>query len=220
MKKYLFYLVALLMILPATLSSQIDENTRGMEIGPFISMKAGINAVNPPNVRKNAIAFNGLPDFGLAFFVPLSQTNNIGVEFVGAYSTFTYSIDRAFGTLSYKHSFSYSTLAANFNFDFLTAGFIFGLPISADFGPQLDVNLLNIISEFHIGGSYPVMSDETGSLVVFITAGIMLTNIFNDFKKDDPLINLMPVSTDQQLTNDYNPRAASVSIGFKYMFNL
>jgi hypothetical protein len=47
----------------------------------------------------------------------------------------------------------------------------------------------------------------------------MLTGIYKDYGKDDPLSKLAPAIPPDVITNKYNPHPASVSLGMNWLFN-
>jgi hypothetical protein len=55
---------------------------------------------------------------------------------------------------------------------------------------------------------------------MFIRAGYMLSGIYEDFGEQDPLLEEIPAQGHEVITNEFNPRAASVAIGFSYLFAL
>jgi hypothetical protein len=71
-----------------------------------------------------------------------------------------------------------------------------------------------------MGGHINLMEDETGSLNIFFYAGYMLNNVMDDFPKNDPLQGIIPYSPEQTISDDLNMRAASICVGFNYLFNL
>ena len=190
-------------------------------IGPYLSAKGGINGVNTPSGRKNGVAINTVPDFGITGYYPLSRTSNLGISLDIGYSTYSYLIKVSSLDKEFTHTYSYITLSPNFAFEFLLIGFNFGFPVKANYGPEIDIDKLDAISEFRIAVNIPLLKDETGSLNIFIQAGYMLTGIYDDFENDDPLIDegVIPRQPNR-LTNEHNPRAASLLIGLNYLFNL
>lgn len=204
-----------------------SQDNYNMCIGTYISAKMGINGVNPPNGRQNGINFNSLPDFGMEYYVPLSMTSQLGLLFDLGYSTYSYKI-KAYPYLLntfitwdsvFTHQYSYVTLGTNLFFDGMTLGFNIGFPSSAKLmTATIKTSDLSTILELTIGGRINLFGDETGRFTLYINGGYMISGIYKDFAKSDPINNLF--KPPQTLTNIFNPRAASLSLGLNYMFNL
>ena len=62
--------------------------------------------------------------------------------------------------------------------------------------------------------------DETGIINIYFYASYMLTKVYDNFKVNDPLKLIVPELEGYPITDVHNPRVASISIGFKYDFNL
>lgn len=189
-------------------------------MGPFISAKAGINGGNVANGRKNAVAFNGLPDFGVTMFIPLSEENELGFCTDLALTTYAYTMRGLQFSNEFTMKYSYITLSPSFYFSSFLIGFNFGFPVAADYGAKLDASKLSMMVEFRLGMSLPLISDEDGRLNIIATAGYMLTGVYEDFAKDDPLLTYMPAVPPEKITSEFNPRPISFSLGLNYMFNL
>lgn len=188
-------------------------------IGPFFSFKGGVNGSYIPVGRQNEIAINVVPDFGVSYFMPLSQTKDLGLSCDLAYSSYIYKIKNFSNSEVFKHRYSYISLAPSFHWSYLSMGFNFGYPVSADYGPTIDVSKLNFLVEFRLCGMYPLMEDEKARLNIFIQAGYLLTGLFKDFGKDDPLLLTIPAET-ENISNKFNPRPVSLSIGLNYLFSI
>ena len=204
------------------LFSKDKEKCNPIGIGPYLAFKMGINGNENPLGRKNGLSFNGIPDFGISTKIPINENGKLGVGFDLGYSTYSYLIKQTpeDGTLEYKHSYSYLTFGTNFCFDFVRLGFNFGIPMAADFGAEIDVaRIASPLIEVRVGVAYPVLEDETGTLNVVFYAGYMLTGIYYDFTKDDPVKTLIQPKSYDIYSNQYNPHAASAMLGFSYLFN-
>lgn len=227
MKKLLFTIFLMLFLFSGSAFSQEETVEPFISIGPSMSLKAGVNAVNTPNGRQNGISFNSLPDFGIQGFMPLGETNSLGILFDIGLSSYYYKI-KAYGYLvegavsdvSYQHNYSYMTMSASLFFKGFLFGFTYGMPMAAEYGAKIDIGKISPMAEFTTGAILPVFADETGILNLHFRASYMLTGIFNNFAEGDPLKDIVKVPPPDRLTNDANPRAASVAVGFSYLFNI
>jgi hypothetical protein len=143
------------------------------------------------------------------------------------YSTYTYRIDtypdmvlQDFATLKYNYRFSYITFAANLYFGGFTFGMNMGIPSSGSSGADIPTEKMSNLLEFRVGGIIPLFADETGNMNLTIHGGYMLSGIFNHFGTDDPLKGIVKSVPPEVVTDAFNPRAASLTIGFNYLFNL
>ncbi len=195
------------------------DNDIFLETGPYLSLKAGVNGVDTPSGRRNGFTINSLPDFGMTVQSSLSAESDLKLSFSLGYSTYSYNIIRHIDDEAFKHSYSYLTFAPEFIFGYFSFGFNFGLPMAADFDREIDTETLNMLAEFRIGGHYPLFEDETGALHIFLKAGYMLNGIYDNYRENDPLAEIIPEQSDP-ITDDFNPRAASVQLGFIYLFNI
>lgn len=192
--------------------------------GPFVGFKGGINGVNTPSGRKNSFSFSSIPDFGLTLRYYINHSTKLGFNFDAAYSTYSYNISDSridsIEGLEYKHTYSYFTLNPSFSFDVLYLGFALGIPVSANYGADISTSNLKIMTEVFAGVALPVIKDSTGCLSVNFKAGYMLSHIFKDYEQNDPLKEIIPVMPPQKLTDEFNPRAVSFTIGIKYLLYL
>jgi hypothetical protein len=196
------------------------EENYPYSVGPAVSMKAGINGVNTPQGRKNGLAFNSVPDFGVSSYIPVSKSSKLGAIVDIMYNNYSYNIENVHSGEDYAHEYSYLTFGASLYFKGLTMGFVFGTPLSASYGADIDTENISTMTEFKISGIIPLMNDETGRLNLFIRAGYMLSGIYDDFGKHDPLKETIPAEPPEKITNEFNPRGASIAIGFNYLFTL
>lgn len=217
-------LLILLIILFSSNNNYANE-TGTYSVGPFFSLKGGINGTNTPDGRKNGIAFNGIPDFGLSLKYNMGKEANLGLIFSPGYSTYSYQIknsrsEQEGGGIIYDHKYSYFTFGLDFAFENLITGFNFGIPLSADMEGEINTDHLQTLAEFRIGAGVPLIDDESGRLDLIIYAGYMLSGIYSDFSTDDPLKDIVPVKLPQKLSDEFNPRVVSVSFGFRYFMKL
>ncbi len=198
------------------------QEYRSFSAGPYLGFKAGVNGGNVMDGRKNAFSFVKIPDFGVNSLILLSQENDLGVGLGLGYSSYGYKIKGINVGKEYNLTYSYLNFSSEFYFQGITMGFNFGYPIAADYGAKIDVSKIAIMSEFKIGYIYPIMydEDEGSSLNIYINAGYMLSQIYTDFAKDDPLLQFIPEVAPEKISSKFNPRAVSVSLGMTYWFGI
>ncbi|MFA6570646.1 MAG: hypothetical protein WCT77_05355 [Bacteroidota bacterium] len=206
MKKFTFILTLVLIL---NISHVFSSDNFPMGVGPFISLKGGVNAASVPNGVKNDFAFNPLPDFGVTGYFPLTDKSQFGIAADLAYSTY------AFGTkltndVTNKTAYrvSYLSLAPNLYVSGFIIGFNFGLPLNGkakntNYISETDIKTddLAFLVEIHIGGMIPLFYNETGRLNLILQGGYALTGLYND-------------------NRDFNPHPASASVGIGYIFNI
>ncbi len=190
-------------------------------IGPAISLKSGINAIESPPGRENKFAFSSIPDLGISTIFHFYGSDKLGAGLNLLYASYFYNVESNADGNTYKVMLSYYSFTTYFKFDFITMGFNFGIPASAKAEEKLDVENIKILTEFRLGFIYPLLNDETGRLNIFLNAGYMLTGIYDKYTENDPLPEQAPVP-EGQLTENFNPRVLSISLGFNYLikFNI
>ncbi len=192
-----------------------------LSVGPFISAKFGINGNDTPYGRKNGLAFCNLPDLGVNFWMPLSSASNLGISLDAAFSSYAYKIKRVADSREFTHRYKYITINPQFTFSGFNLGLSLGVPVSGEYnGVEIKKSALATVSEVTVGGAVPVFSDESGRMCIIMKGSYMLSGIYSDYAKNDPLSSLIPAEAPQKITGYFNPRAAAVSVGFSYMFNL
>lgn len=203
-----------------TINAQEQVAGTQFSIGPFLSVKAGVNGGNAPMGRQNAVHFNGLPDFGASGIIFLDNDRELGLGADLSYLTLSYRIEGYDVKKNFNLKYSYIALSPFFYFRGFSFGFNFGLPVNADFDADINTSILNPIVEVRLGALIPVMQDEDGSLNIIANASYTLNGLYKDFANDDPLLANIPANPEQNFTNKFNPRVVSVSVGINYMFNL
>lgn len=196
-----------------------SQSVKDFSVGPSIMYKAGVSAVNTPDGRKNGVAFNKIPDFGLSSYIPFSSTSNLGVAFEIGYSSYSYLMKAVHNSDEFQLNHSYLTINPNFYFGGFLLGVSFDIPMSSDYdGTEIKTSTQNMLAEVKIGGMIPIFKDETGELNVVILGGYSLSGVYKDFVKNDPMSGL--ITTDEEVTKVFNPRPASLGIGFNFLFDL
>ncbi len=216
MKKVIF-----LLIISYCLTSYLQaEPKRDFSVGPYLSLKAGVNAGNTMDGRKNGIAFTGIPDFGAQMYYPLSVESDLGFFCDLGLSNYAYFIEGVNVGKDYTLTYRYISISPRFYFNIFTFGFAFGVPVAADFGEEINTDHLGVLAELRLAAFIPLMSDESGSLNLNIEAGYMFAGIYSDFANNDPLLEYIPAVPPKVPSSKYNPRAVSLSIGISYLMNI
>lgn len=201
----------------------ILSQTNPIFLGVYFGFKEGVNAVNTPDGRRNGFAFNSIPDAGIKFEYPLGSNSSISLYSELGYSNYSFIIKESKSsdnTQSFKHHFSYLSLTPGIIFDIINIGISFGLPISANYGPNIDLSTIGALVQVNAGANINLYSDDFGSLKLNIQAGYMLTGIFKDYGENDPLIEIIPPKNPQIITNEFNPRVASLMLGLSFVLNM
>lgn len=207
MKKVWRVLPLLLLLVVGAVHAQTNYP---LSIGPYLSLKAGVNAASIPEGSKTGIGLSGLPDFGATLYVPLGADNRVGFLADLGYSTYAYGERLVIGDVEgdlYKQQVSYVTLAPSIYLSSFTVGFTFGIPVAASTvfdNATVDGETDNIstLVEVQLGGMIPVMANADGRLNILLRAGYMITGIISES------------------SSEYNPKAATFGLGVNYLFNL
>lgn len=191
-------------------------------IGPYFSEKFGISAITTPQGRKNGVAFSGNPGFGASAYIPFGKETNLGMTFDLGYDTYSYIMKDGNDILpDLQFKYSYLCFNPSLFFDGFTFGINFAFPMSANYeGKEIKTSMLNTVVEAKIGWTQPLYRDATGRLNFVATAGYTLGGVYNDFVQNDPLKNMYPAVPPQRITSSFNPRVASITVGFNFLFNL
>ena len=219
MKKITFLLAILFFSNCFAFAQDAQLNRELLSIGPYVALKAGVNGSNVQEGRKNGISFNGIPDAGISCFIPLGNEGNLVLFADLGYSRYTFNIIGVGKNDSYTNEYSYITLSPNFQFGYFRIGFNLGIPLTGKVVDDVKTSSMNYLAEFKLTGWYPLIEDEDGKLTVFLTGSYMMTGIFLDYAKDDPLKKQIPQIPVDYTTNKFNLRALSVSLGINYLFN-
>ena len=219
MKKFFMsaFCLCLLELFPATAQDIFPTS-----IGPYIGMRAGVSAITTPKGRKNGLAVNSVPDFGFKYYVPFGVDNNLAFTGNVGYSTASYIIKSAYSdSKEYTFAHSYLVISPNFEFEGFSMGFNFNVPLAADIdGSEIDSKELAFNTEVKLGYEFPIFNDETGRLNIFVHAAYMLGGVMDNYAKNDPLATVLPAEAPQKITDAFNPRVASLAIGFNFLFSL
>lgn len=215
MKKYI---IALLIIFSAV---QLNAQTfNEFSVGGYTGFKAGINGGKIQAGRMNAVAFNGIPDIGASAFVYISEQSDLGLSVDLGYSAYAFTIKDAIYDGEYTEKFGYITFGPNIHFYNFAFGLHLGFPIHADFGDDIDTEDISILIDLRLRAEYPLIVDDESVFSVFANVGYMMTGVFVDYSKQDPLRELIPERPYEPTTESFNPRAFSLCIGVRWMFPL
>lgn len=223
MKKILILVSIFALVLPSALCLSQDEeeiNESRFELGLFFGFKGGVNGNYIPEGRKNAFGFNAVPDFGARAMFPLEESAKLSMSFDLSYSTYMYGVKNYYNNDFYTHKYGYIAFSPMFHFYEAFVGFNFGIPVNADFGEKIKTDYINTLAEFRMGAEFTVLGDAEGKVNVFAIAGYTLNGVYTDFSKHDPLLEIIPPESGQTITNKFNPRPLTLTIGLSYMFAL
>jgi len=207
MKKFVVCLLLMVICAAGSYAQEIYP----MAVGPFITLKGGVNTGTIPTGTKTDFTFNGIPDFGGTFYLPFSTTSNIGAAADLGYSTYailskpnTNPVD----SNTFVAKFSYLTISPVLCANVFTLGFNFGIPLSASSSNvtgnrsyNLSVDSVAFLVELRVGAMVPLVSSPTGRLDLIVQGGYMLSGIYSS-------------------SSTTNPKAASVALGLNYLFTL
>lgn len=217
MKKFLFTILSIFCLTSVNYSQELLP----MGLGPFLNYSMGVNANDVPQGRKNGIAFSNLPDFGINYYLPLTSNANLGISLDLGYTTKSYQMKNYFTNDAknfYFHSFE---INPNFYFSGFLFGFNMNIPLSAEIDGGEDISdLVNTTYGVKIGGIFQLFSNETGRINFTIEGNYNFSGIYKDYPITDPMTKYAPPIPPYTQNSSLNPRAASVAIGFSYIFNL
>jgi hypothetical protein len=219
MKKTFIFVLTLFSI-AFTLFGQTQKEYKPdylMQIGPYVTVKGGVNANDVPIGIKNGFNFNSLPDFGATFFIPFVEGSKFGFTVDLAYQTYTFQLKQTFlENEPWYNQFSYFTISPNLHIYGFMFGVGFGFPMSTysdndKIKSSLNTGDIATMIDVRIGGIIPVYEDETGRLNININGGYYLTGLF---KGDKTLLGLY------NFKGSLNPHPAWMSLGLSYFFNI
>lgn len=191
-----------------------------MRIGPYVSMKGGVNVASIPEGKNTGMTINMPPDFGVTFFQPFNKKK----------SSFAIMFDIGYNTSSYLskpdkdanggkeatddqimiYSVHHLQIAPAFHIKGFVLGLNLGFPLSAQYANKSGTikedfkttDQFSGLSEVRIGGMIPLIEDETG---------VLNLNIFGAYA-------LSGISANDNSSS--NPTPASLSIGLSYLLHV
>lgn len=220
-------------------ASAAEPNVTG--IGLHMRAKIGFNTASMPDGSKTFISFNGIPDFGATFYLPYPKKNNIAMLIEAGYLTNSYGEKAAASTVSGVAfpeidavvKLNYIAIAPTFAIGIFNIGMEVGLPVGgsinipsfqASLGGQplaptqdtslsIDSDAMTLLVGLRMGFTIPLIRNEDGRLNFVVVASYALSGAQDNFDR----------ATDKNgrpLSDDYNPKPASLSIGVSYLFSL
>lgn len=221
MKKAIILLTILTLCLFSANYSKADGGFP-FGIGPYITLKSGVNANSVPNGIKNGFNINPLPDFGATIYFPLSSESRFGLTCDFGYSTYTYKLKWTDDPDNpWTNEFSYFTINPNLHLYGFLLGVAVGFPMNANtdnaaMKPLYSTDNLTTYFEIRIGGMIPVFESVFGRVNILINGGYSLSGIY----KENQSWSIWRHGTQYSLNGDNNPHPAWLSIGLSYIFNL
>lgn len=219
-KYTLFCFIVVLTILFTNFNESVaQEEQSSTQFGFILSYKTGMNAIPPILGRKNTITFSSSPDFGIRLKTELSDLNNflLDVEL----EEFAFQIQDASTKIQYPHNTSYLSFSPSIQLSGFIFGFSAGLPISAKINnTTFDKSKLNKLAVVNLGYNYEVYSDEDGAFNAYAKVSYFLSPYMTNYEANDPLRQIILEDPMFKITNENNPRVASIKIGISYLFNL
>jgi hypothetical protein len=219
MKNIVFLILIITTSSILSYSQTEKSNNYPLSIGPFISLKGGVNAAGVPKGIKNGFNFNGIPDFGASLYVPFTEQSKFGMTADFAYSTYTYELELYdYPYSKWSNEFSYFTISPNLHIFGFMFGFAIGIPLSSktdnsNYSKYFHSSDLTTMFELRIGGMIPVYANETGRLNFIINSGYVINGIYKE-KNINDFLNQMSTS------GSFNAHPAWISFGLDYLFNL
>lgn len=192
-----------------------------MGLGPSLSYSLGVNANDVPKGRKNGLAFSNIPDLGLNFYLPFTENSNLGLSLDLSYATHSYQMKNYFTNSPYNFYFHFFEINPNLYFSGFVFGFNMNIPLSAEIDNGEDISkFINTTFGVKIGGIIPIFWNETGRINFIIEGNYSFSGIYSNYPNEDPMSKYAPPTPANTQNSSLNPRNASVSFGFSYIFNL
>jgi hypothetical protein len=221
MKKVMLLSAILLFCLFSINNSKADDGFP-FGIGPYVTLKSGVNANSVPNGIKNGFNINPLPDFGATIYFPLSSESKFGITCDLGYTTYSYKLKWTDDPDNpWTNEFSYFTINPNLHIYGFLLGISVGFPMNANtdnnlYKPFYTTDNLNTLFEVRIGGMIPIFESFFGRLNILISGGYVLSGIY----KENQGWSIYRKQTHYRLDGSNNPHPAWMSIGLSYIFNL
>ena len=186
-----------------------------MAVGPYLMLKAGVNAGTIPTGFKTAVVFNGAPDFGAEFYLPFTKSLPVGASLdfgLQTYGILSKPSSGASDDNTFTTKYHYIAISPSFVASIVSLGFTFGIPsgvstsnTSGTYTNNGSTSDMATIVEAHIGVAVPILNDNTGRLNFLVMGSYVLTGM------DAPSSGAV---------TSYNPVVASLGVGFNYLFKI
>jgi hypothetical protein len=187
-----------------------------LAVGPYITVKTGVNAGTIEDGHKTGVVFNSLPDFGLALYIPFTKSAPVGMTCDIGYRTESVldkPNDGATDKTSKVTSYHYLSIAPMFNASAFTAGLVFGIPtakgeqnLAGDSPISGKTSDMAVLVSIQLGVNAAAYTSEAGQLNILGLASYGITGL-------DANPNTGGSST-------YNPHTASIAVGLEYLFHI
>jgi hypothetical protein len=201
------FITAITLLIISLFSYKSAFSNYPLSVGPFIGLKAGINAADIPYGYKNGFTFNKMPEIGISGFIPFGQESNFGAGLDLAYGTYGFVLK--YNNINTDHVYNYFNFSPYINASGFILGLNIGIPLSGTqttSGVDVDrTDSLSTLLEIRIGGNITVFANETGRLNILIIGGYALSGLLTNPYKADA---------------EYNYHPGELYIGLGYMFNL
>ena len=227
---------------------QAQEESSGYTFyaGPYVAAKGSIKT-SVAEGTKTGPAFNVPPDLGAQLLAPIPGASWLRVGLDVGLATYSYDSkpeDNATDDNTVREKYQFVNVFPHLNLYGVVLGVNVGLPSSASAaslsgetravtGTLSQVGGMNIVIpdnpnvagydpskylatmlEFRIGGSIPLVTSSTGILNLNIMAGYMLNGLYANGR------NYLGAYEGMSYDETLNPRAASLSLGFSYLFGI
>jgi len=196
------------------------------DFGVTALYRGGINSNIVLVGRQSQPGFAPTPDAYFTGTINLTREYHTKLAFDIGYQNFNFKTKDTRNDLGnvYSHNFGYLAFGSSLIYKDIIFGFNYLSPLSGKSdgrngaGAKLDTDILNDITELKIGYRYKIFDDETATLFVNAVAGYSFVGIYKNYELNDP-VNFI-IADGQRNPNGYNPRVASVAIGFSYLFKI
>ena len=205
--------VVLFVMCLALSTTVFAAETYPLSVGPYVMLKAGVNAGTIPDGTKTGVVFNGIPDLGAKLFVPFVKTQNIGACVDIGYHTYAFSDkpnDGATSVTTFETRFHVLAISTDFVASAFALGFTFGFSPSATRAnvsgtvtqDYQSSELNNLTTDIHLGAMLPLVNSASGRLDLLLRASYMLSDVATN-----------PPSGS-------STHVASIALGFDYLFSI
>lgn len=203
--------LALLIMFVVVGSTTLLAEEYHLAVGPYLMLKAGVNAGTIPDGTKTGVAFNGIPDLGAVVYIPFSKEHLLGMPLGIGYHTYAYQSKPNSGSTddnTFVTKVHYLAISPNVQLQAFVVGFTAGFSPS---GSSSNVSgtltndikssdMTNLVVDVHFGLGLPVVNTAAGRLDILLNASYMISGIASN--------------------SDYNPHPASMALGMSYLFNV
>lgn len=228
------------------LQAQDEPTGYTFYVGPYAAAKGTIKT-SVAEGTKTGPAFNVPPDLGAQLLAPIPGASWLRVGLDVGLATYSYDSkpeSNANDDNSIREKYQFVNVFPHLNLYGVVLGINIGLPSSASAeslsgekravtGTLSQVGGMNVVIpdnanaagydpskylatmlEFRIGGSIPLVTSSTGILNLNIMAGYTLNGLYDNGR------NYLGAYEGMSYDETLNPRTASLSLGFSYLFGI